>query len=86
MQGGSRCNSYETLCGTLRNGFRRETRLPWKQLYTTKEETKKEKIMNIYAAYHPDYFTLLPSISFGSGWFVIDWLFNCIEFQWNTLP
>ena len=42
--------------------------------------------MNIYTSSHPDYFTLLPSISFGKGWVVIDWLFNCIEFQRYTMP
>lgn len=42
--------------------------------------------MRILFCEHDDYFTLLPSISFGRDWVVIDWLFNCIEFQRYTMP
>lgn len=39
--------------------------------------------MRILLAYHEDYFTLLPSISFGRKWIVLDWMLNCIEIQWG---
>lgn len=39
--------------------------------------------MIVFKGYHPDYFTLLPSISFGRDWMVLDWMFYCIEIQWN---
>lgn len=38
--------------------------------------------MEIFACYHPSYITILPSISMGSDWIMLDWMFNCIEIQW----
>lgn len=35
--------------------------------------------MEIYRGSHYDYFTLLPSISIGRGWIVIDWLWWIME-------
>lgn len=35
--------------------------------------------MKIYRGCHSDYFTLLPSISIGRGWIVIDWLWWIME-------
>lgn len=39
--------------------------------------------MRILLAYHEDYFTLLPSISIGRKWIMLDWMFGCIEIQWG---
>lgn len=33
---------------------------------------------------HDDYITLLPSISIGRGWMVIDWFYWVVEV--NTMP
>lgn len=33
----------------------------------------------VYAACHRDYVTLLPGISVGRGWIVLDWLIWIIE-------
>lgn len=42
--------------------------------------------MKVLLGYHPAYFCLIPNISFGRGWLMLDWMFNCIEFKILSLP
>ena len=35
---------------------------------------------------HNDYITILPSISIGRGWIVIDWLFWSIDITGGEIP
>jgi hypothetical protein len=68
------------------NGLRSKTGKCRKQLHSTEEETQKEKIMNIYASSHPDYFSITPGISIGQGWIMIDWMWWVVDITTYSLP
>lgn len=42
--------------------------------------------MTIRASYHRDYITLLPSISIGRGWMMIDWLWWVVDITKGEIP
>lgn len=37
--------------------------------------------MKVFTDYHPSYITILPSISIGKDWVILDWIFYSIEIQ-----